>query len=81
MRKTFLKVFATLALLSAGFVFVPTANATASAPPAPAAPAASAAINPSLVREAAAIICGGNGCNPVHTKAQKKRKFKTLGHG
>ncbi|MGB7078419.1 MAG: hypothetical protein WBD53_14620 [Xanthobacteraceae bacterium] len=75
MRKTFLKVFATLALLSAGFVFVPTANATASAP------AASAAINPSLVREAAAIICGGNGCNPVHTKAQKKRKFKTLGHG
>lgn len=78
MRKTFLKVFATLALLSAGFVFVPTANATASAPP---APAASAAINPSLVREAAAIICGGNGCNPVHTKAQKKRKFKSLGHG
>lgn len=26
----------------------------------------------------AAIICGGNGCNPVHTKAEQKRKFKTL---
>ena len=26
----------------------------------------------------AAIICGGNGCNPVHTKADKRRKFKTL---
>jgi len=33
-----------------------------------------------LVREAA-IVCGGNGCNPVHTKAQSKRKFQTLGHG
>lgn len=78
MRKTLLKVSVTLGLLSAGFIFVPTANATASAP---AAPTASAAINGSFVREAAAIVCGGNGCNPVHTKAQKKRKFQTLGHG
>lgn len=78
MRKTLLKGSATLGLLAAGFVFMPTANATASAPP---APAASAVMNPSLVREAAAIVCGGNGCNPVHTKAQKKRKFQTLGHG
>jgi hypothetical protein len=30
-----------------------------------------------LVREAA-IICGGNGCNPVHTKAVKRSKFKPL---
>ena len=77
MRNSLLKVFATLALLSAGFVLVPTANATASAPPVQ----ASAAMNQPLVREAAAIVCGGNGCNPVHTKAQKKRKFQTLGHG
>lgn len=33
-----------------------------------------------LVREAA-IVCGGNGCNTVQTKAQKRRKFQTLGHG
>ena len=78
MRNSLLKVSATLALLSAGFIFVPTANATAAAPP---VPQASAAMNPPLVREAAAIVCGGNGCNPVHTKAQKKRKFQTLGHG
>jgi hypothetical protein len=26
----------------------------------------------------AAIVCGGNGCNPVHTKAQQRRKFKSL---
>jgi hypothetical protein len=31
----------------------------------------------SLVREAA-IVCGGNGCNPVHTKSEQRRKFKTL---
>ena len=34
----------------------------------------------SFIREAA-VVCGGNGCNPVQTKAQKRRKFKPLGHG
>jgi len=43
-------------------------------------PSAIAAATSRLVREAA-IVCGGNGCNPVHTKAQQKRKFQTLGHG
>ncbi|MGC1780380.1 MAG: hypothetical protein WBB34_20795 [Xanthobacteraceae bacterium] len=77
MRNSLLKVSATLALLSAGLVFAPTANATAFVPP---APQTSTATKPALVL-AAAIVCGGNGCNPVHTKAQKKRKFQTLGHG
>ena len=25
-------------------------------------------------------MCGGNGCNPVHTKAQQKRKYQPLGY-
>lgn len=40
------------------------------------APAATAP----LIREAT-IVCGGNGCNSVQTKAPKHRKFQTLGHG
>ena len=35
--------------------------------------------NARLIREAA-IVCGGNGCNTVQTKAQKRRKFKPLGY-
>ena len=31
------------------------------------------------VREAA-IICGGNGCNPVHTRSQKRRQYQPLGY-
>jgi hypothetical protein len=31
----------------------------------------------SLVREAA-IVCGSTGCNPVHTKSEKRSKFKPL---
>jgi hypothetical protein len=74
MRKTVLTAFAAAMLSSAGFC-----GAHAAAAPTPAAPA-SAALSQSFVREAA-IVCGGNGCNPVHTKADKKRKFQTLGHG
>jgi hypothetical protein len=36
-----------------------------------------AAANSSLVREAA-VVCGGNGCNPVHTRAVKRNKFKPM---
>jgi hypothetical protein len=74
MRKTFLTAFAAAALSSAAFAGGHAAATTASAAP------ASATASPSLVREAA-IVCGGNGCNPIHTKANKKRKFQTLGHG
>jgi hypothetical protein len=29
----------------------------------------------------ALIVCGGNGCAPVQTKQQTRRKFQTMGHG
>jgi hypothetical protein len=69
MHKAFLTAFAAAILFT---VAMPTSRADTTAAPAP-----SRAMAPSLVREAA-IICGGNGCNPVHTKADKRRKFKTL---
>lgn len=45
------------------------------------------AVEPAAVADAlpatrlAAVICGGNGCAPVQTKSQPKRKFQPLGHG
>jgi hypothetical protein len=71
MHKAFLTAFAAAILFT---VAVPTSRAEASAAAAPSRATAS-----SLVREAA-IICGGNGCNPVHTKADKRRKFQPLGY-
>ncbi len=44
-----------------------------------AAPPALGVAAESLVHEAA-IICGGNGCNVVQTKQQKRRKFMPLGY-
>ena len=76
MRTLVLTAFAAAALLSAGLVGSHAAAATTAAAPAPASAASSA----SLVRESA-IVFGGNGCNAVHTKSQKKRKFKPLGNG
>jgi len=73
MRKTLLIMSAAAALSFAG-VLCDHATAGAASPP------AASAVNTPLIREAA-IVCGGNGCNPVHTKADKKRKFQTLGHG
>lgn len=75
MRTIVLTAFAAAALLSAGSVGGDAAAATTSA-----APAAAAAASQPLVREAS-IVCGGTGCNAVHTKSQKKRKFKPLGNG
>ena len=63
------------AILSAGLLVN---HAAALAPSAAVAPGAAAA--PAPIREAA-IVCGGNGCAPVQTKAQQKRKFQPLGHG
>ena len=64
MRKALFRAFVTAALLSGGLGFMRAAADTAPAP---------------LLREAA-IVCGGNGCNPVHTKADKRRKFQPLGY-
>jgi len=74
MHKVFLTALAAAIILTVG---MPAKRAGAAAAPTPLL--VSAATSP-LVREAA-IVCGGNGCNPVHTKAQTKRKFQTLGHG
>ena len=74
MRRTVLTALAAAIMFSAG-PSVHRAGARTAA-----APAATAMMNSGFVREAA-IVCGGNGCNPVHTKAEKKRKFQTLGHG
>jgi hypothetical protein len=71
MHKTFLTVLAaaTIAVIA---MPIHKAAATASATPQLAGVPSSP-----LVREAA-IVCGGNGCNPVHTRAQKRSKFKPL---
>ena len=37
-----------------------------------------AVIAPAHLMREAAVICGGNGCNVVQTKAIKHRKFKPL---
>ena len=73
MHKTFLTALVTAAILMTGMLA--RADATAAA-----ASAAVGGARAALVREAA-IVCGGNGCNSVQTKAQKRRKFLTLGHG
>ena len=72
MHKILLTALVAAGLSTAGVGGAAAAAASALPQPAPA--------SGPLVREAA-IVCGGNGCNPVHTKAEKKRKFQTLGHG
>ena len=69
MHKTFLTALAAAAFFTVG---TPTSRAGTIVPT-----SSSIVASSSFVREAA-IICGGNGCNPVHTKADKRRKFKTL---
>jgi len=69
MRKMLLIAAATM---MAGAILLGRAGATAATPPFHLAGA-------SLVHEAA-IVCGGTGCNPVQTKAVKRRKFKPLGY-
>jgi hypothetical protein len=74
MRNLVLTAFGAAVLMSAPVVGARAAATAASAPP------ATSATQAALIREAA-IVCGGNGCNAVQTKATKKRKFQTLGHG
>jgi|GEM_PF-2670435 len=71
MHKTLLTALATATVFSAGML----ATGVAAMPAAPtAAPGVATAAR---VREAA-VVCGGNGCAPVHTKSQKRRKFKSM---
>ncbi len=73
MHKTFLTALAAATIFAIG---MPADRAVANA--ATMSPVVAVASS-SLVREAA-IICGGNGCNPVHTKADKRRQYKPLGY-
>ncbi len=73
MSKTVLASLAAATLFAVGLLALPSEAGSA-------APSAVRFATADLVREAA-IVCGGNGCNPVQTKAQQKRKFQTLGHG
>jgi len=74
MRKSLVAALAAVSIFAVG---MPANRAEATS--AAARPALGAATAPA-VREAA-IVCGGNGCNAVQTKASKRRKFQTLGHG
>jgi hypothetical protein len=71
MHKTFLTAFAAATIFSIGLPANRAVAMTATTS------SVVGVANSSLIREAA-IVCGGNGCNPVHTKAQTKRKFKSL---
>lgn len=71
MYKILMTALAAVALFSIAMTDQQAAAMTA------ATPSLAGAASSSLVREAA-IVCGGNGCNPVHTKAVKRNKFKPL---
>jgi len=73
MHKTILTALAAATIFSGG-MSVSRAEATTVATPSIVGVASSP-----QVREAA-IICGGNGCNVVQTKQQKRRKFMPLGY-
>ena len=73
MPKTLLSALAAATILAAGLPADRAAAMTA------AAAAAHGIASANFVREAA-IVCGGNGCNTVQTKSQKRRKFKPLGY-
>ena len=73
MTRTLLSA-ALAATILTGAMPIDRAGATAAATAAP-----SRVGSASLVREAA-VVCGGNGCNVVQTKAQKRRQFKPLGY-
>lgn len=71
MHKILMTALAAAAVFTIGMTDERSAAMTA------ATPSLAGAASPALVREAA-IVCGGNGCNPVHTKSQKRQKFKPL---
>ncbi|MFY9693213.1 MAG: hypothetical protein WA776_18475 [Xanthobacteraceae bacterium] len=71
MHKIFLTAFAAAALFT---IAMPATRAAAKAVATP----STVTISPRV--HEAAIICGGNGCNPVHTKSDKRRQYKPLGY-
>lgn len=78
MRRALFRGFVAVALCAAGLAGMRAAAATVTVPAKTTATLAAPSAPP--IREAA-IVCGGNGCNAVQTKAAKRRKFQTLGHG
>ena len=75
MRNTFVTALAAATILSGG-MFAARAAIMLPAPPS----ALGAAADATLVRQAS-IVCGGNGCGVVQTKAAQRRKLVPLGHG
>ncbi len=73
MIKTLLTALTAVILFVAGTPAT-RADATTVAVPMP----STIAISP-LAHEAT-IICGSNGCNPVHTKSEKRRQYQPLGY-
>jgi hypothetical protein len=74
MRKTLVTALAAVAILSAGISIARTAVVAAKSP--------ADAANASALIRVATVVCGGNGCAPVQTKAYQKRKqFQAMGHG
>ena len=65
MRKIVLLALATVAILSGGMATQST----------------ELAIQSEASVQLATMMCGTNGCVPVQTKHQPRRKFQTLGHG
>jgi hypothetical protein len=63
--------------MRATFLAICTAFICATATPATPSDHADAA----SFQTASNMICGSGGCAPVRTKAEKHRKFQTLGHG
>jgi hypothetical protein len=75
MRKTLVTALTAAAIFSAGISIARTAAFLAS----PSAGIAEASASEIRV---ATVVCGGNGCAPVQTKAYQKRKqFQAMGHG
>jgi hypothetical protein len=76
MPKTLVTALVVATILAAGLPANRAAAMTIAA--AAASPPGMASAN--HIREAA-VVCGGNGCNPVQTKVKKRRKFIPLRNG
>ena len=74
MRNALLTALAAATILLGGMLATRTEAMTA------ASAAGTAATGAGFVKQAA-VVCGGNGCGPVQTKPQRRRKLLPLGHG
>jgi hypothetical protein len=74
MRKTLVTALTAAVIFSAGISIARTATVVTA--PAEAARASATRI------QLATVVCSGNGCAPVQTKAYRKRtQFQAMGHG